>query len=126
MIIKLAYNYSTVEMEFTAEELRQYAEEIEIDLQYAYDMMKRVVDGPKTPVENVSEEEPTKDTDVVTKTLVDDSRGPVETHKPRLEVPRDPALEPTPGQIRWAKNLGMKDPEKYTRQEVGRYIQEHK
>lgn len=119
MIIKLAYNYSTVEMEFTAEELRQYAEEIEIDLQYAYDMMKRVVDGPKTPVESVSEEEPTKDTDVVTKTLVDDSRGPVEAR-------RDPALEPTPGQIRWAKNLGMKDPEKYTRQEVGRYIQEHK
>lgn len=48
MTIKLAYNYSTIEMEFTAEELHQYAEEIEIDLQYAYDMMKRVVDGSKT------------------------------------------------------------------------------
>ena len=121
MIIKLAYNYSTVEMEFTAEELRQYAEEIEIDLQYAYDMMKRIVDGPKMP-----EGEPTTDATVVTKTIVDDSRGPVEAPKPRLEVPRDPALEPTPSQIRWAKNLGMKDPEKYSRQEVGRYIQEHK
>lgn len=126
MTIKLAYNYSTVEMEVTVEELRQYAEEIEIDLQYMYDMMKRIVDGSKTPVESVSEGEPSKDIPVETKTLVDDSRGPVEASKPRLEVPRDPALEPTPNQIRWAKNLGMKDPEKYTRQEVGRYIQEHK
>ena len=121
MIIKLAYNYSTVEMEFTAEELRQYAEEIEIDLQYAYDMMKRIVDGPKMP-----EGEPTTDTTVVTKTIVDNSKSPVEASKPRLEVPRDPVLEPTPNQIRWARNLGMEEPEKHTRQEVGRYIQEHK
>lgn len=119
MIIKLAYNYSTVEIEFTAEELRQYAEEIEIDLQYAYDMMKRVVDGPKMPVESVSEGEPIKDTPVKTKTIVDDSRGSVEAR-------RDPELAPTPNQIRWAKNLGMEEPEKHTRQEVGRYIQEHK
>lgn len=126
MTIKLAYNYSTVEMEFTPDELHQYAGEIEIDLQYAYDMMKRVVDGPKTPVESVSEVSPIDDIPVETKAPVEDSRPPVEASKPRLEVPRDPALAPTPNQIRWAKNLGMEEPEKHTRQEVGRYIQEHK
>lgn len=110
MTIKLAYNYSTIEMEFTAEELHQYAEEIEIDLQYAYDMMKRVVDGESAPEKLGKEELST----------------PQDNIKPKLNLTKDPELAPTPNQIRWAKNLGMEDPEKHTRQEVGKYIQEHK
>lgn len=34
--------------------------------------------------------------------------------------------KPTEGQIKWAKNLGMKDPEKRSKREVWEYIQKNK
>lgn len=40
-------------------------------------------------------------------------------------VKKEPVDPPSPAQIRWAKNLGMKNPEKASKQEVAKFIEEH-
>lgn len=49
----------------------------------------------------------------------------IECVTPVQTVEKKPVDPPSAAQIRWAKNLGMKNPEKCSKYEVGKYIEEH-
>lgn len=46
--------------------------------------------------------------------------------QPKTTVIAEPVEKPSDKQIAWAKNLGMKNPEKASKQEVWKYIQANK
>ena len=113
---KLAYNFNTVELEFDEKEYVTVLEEDEMvldeegNLEY-YDV---------------------EEADIIERILQREFDILTEIHQPAMlerqpqSTKTAPADPPSPAQIRWAKNLGMKNPEQYSRQEVAEYIQRNK
>lgn len=113
---KLAYNFNTVELEFTEKDYVTVLEEDEMvldeegNLEY-YDVEETDI------IERILQRE----FDILTS--ISQPISPESLSQITKKTQSDP---PSPAQIRWAKNLGMKNPEQYSRQEVAEYIQRNK
>jgi hypothetical protein len=112
-IYKLSYNYNSVEFSIDEDELASNAFE---------DEMVKSVD------EETGETKVMYNEDAIIERILqreyDILQGIEQTREPA--APPKPIEPPSESQIRWAKNLGMVDPEKRSRQEVGDFIQKHR
>lgn len=113
---KLAYNFNTVELEFDEKEYVTVLEEDEMvldeegNLEY-YDVEEIDI------IERILQRE----FDILTEIHL-----PIPIERPPQGTKKPQSDPPSPAQIRWAKNLGMKNPENHSRQEVAEYIQDHR
>lgn len=114
---KLAANFNTVELTFDQDELMTV---LDWDNEGRFDEN----DEPTWDVEDevLIGRVLQREYDILAGIKVINVAPPVQGSKtPVKEV--EPASEK---QIKWAKNLGMKNPEKASKQEVWKFIQEHK
>lgn len=114
---KLAYNFNTVELEFDEREYITVLEEDEIafdedgNVQYytadETDIIGRILQ---------------REFDILTNIDI-----PIPIERPPSLSKTTPQVDPpSPAQIRWAKNLGMKNPENHSRREVAEFIERNK
>ena len=113
---KLAYNFNTVELEFDEKEYVTVLEDDEMVLDEEGNLEYYDVDESDI-IERILQRE----FDILTS--ISQPISPECLSQVTKKTQSDP---PSPAQIRWAKNLGMKNPEQYSRQEVAEYIQKNK
>ena len=114
---KLAANYNVVELEFTDEDLKGFAKEEEIVLEYdelADDYSMRYEVSNETLIKRLLQYE----YDILASINVINA-APAIKNTPPVE-------KPSPKMVEWATNLGMKDAENKSKREVWAYIQKHK
>jgi hypothetical protein len=117
MNFKLTYKYSTVEMEFDQNDFNNYRAEIVDYMAGAYAALIETVEkGSILAVEAVNG--------------LEQIDKPFKEEKPVESVVEPPKVNTEPGptekQIRWARNLGMENPELHTKHEVAKYIEAHR
>ena len=114
---KLAANYNVVELEFTDDDLKTFAKEEEIVLEYdelADDYSMRYEVSNETLIKRLLQYE----YDILASINVINA-APAIKNNPPIE-------KPTQKMIDWATNLGMKNAENKSKGEVWNYIQKHK
>ena len=111
---KLASNYNTVEFEITADEFITVLEEDEVAF----------LPTTNEPVWDVPDDELIKRILQREFDILASIQGTDIAPAPKAKKP--PAEPASPKQIEWARNLGMKDPEKKSKSEVWAYIQKHR
>lgn len=113
---KLAANFNTVELEFTDDDLFSVAECIGIDPEFDEETETWSFNDAyeDLALRHLLQQE----YDILASVKV---VGAIPTATPAEAF--EPASEK---QIKWAKNLGMKNPEKASKKEVWKYIQDHK
>ena len=114
---KLAANFNTVEFNITEEDLMSV---LDWQTEVSYD-------ENDCPTWEISEQELTKrvlqrEYDILASIKVVNVAPPVQGSKTPVKE-EEPASEK---QIKWAKSLGMKNPENASKKEVWLYIQKHK
>lgn len=114
---KLAANYNVVELEFTDEDLKGFAKDDEIVLEYdelADDYSMRYEVSDETLIKRLLQYEY-------------DILASINVINPAPTIKNTPPVEkPSPKMIEWATNLGMKNAESKSKGEVWAYIQKHK
>ena len=113
---KLAYNFNTVELEFTEKDYVTVLEEDEMVLDEEGNLEYYDVEESEIIARILQRE-----FDILT-----EISQPIALERPSQGTKKLNSEPPSPAQIRWAENLGMKNPEKYSRQEVAEYIQRNK
>lgn len=110
---KLASNFNTVEFEITPEEFITVLQEDEVGFLASGEAVWDV------PDEELIKRVLQREYDILASIQGTDVAPAPKPKRP----PTEPA---SPKQIEWARNLGMKDPEKKSKSEVWGYIQKHR
>ena len=113
---KLAYQFNTVELEFTEKDYIDVLEEDEMVLDEEGNLEWYEVDESEV-IGRILQRE----FDILTGIDI-----PIPIDRPSQAPKTALSDPPSEAQIRWAKNLGMKNPEQHSRQEVSEYIQRNK
>ena len=116
-IYKLAANFNTVEFTVTEEDLMDV-------LDWDNEVYYNNSDEPQWDVEDseLLKRVLQREYDILASIKVVNIAPPIQTTKSSKKAEDKPSEK----QIEWAKNLGMKHPEKATKREVWKYIQDHK
>ena len=119
---KLAANYNTVTItDITEQDLFEVADwETEVEMDENYN--EKLIVAEEILIARMLQRE--YDLIAGIKVVPPQPMKTVATSKPAEEEP--PFEKPSEKQISWARSLGMKDPEKASKQQVWAYIQDHK
>lgn len=116
-VYKLACNFNTVEIEPTRDDLMEMVEDFEL-------MESEEGLRPMVSDEELLSRLLQREYDILADIKPANTVGAAPIKQP-AQQPRH-LIPPSPKQCEWARNLGMKDPEKKSLQEVWAYIDKHK